>query len=220
MQTDKLHVRPVFVDGVGPWLWVEADDWGFLSPARDWFALRDLMLKHTPERRVIVQAGGCCGMYPRLWSNHFFAAYTFEPDPLNFICLTRNCPSPSIIKTEAALSDRTAEGNLISGPDHNVGMHRLGAGQGRTVRRLRLDDLELQCVDAIQLDCEGHEAQAIHGALETIRRHRPVLAIEGPAPELIETICALGYSEAGRCGLGRGGVSTDVVFAPLNGRGR
>jgi hypothetical protein len=66
----------VFVDGVGPWLWPEADDWGFLSPARDWFALRDLVCLHTPRRRVIVQAGGCCGV--------------FEPDPLNFFCLAQN----------------------------------------------------------------------------------------------------------------------------------
>ena len=22
------------------------------------------------DRRVIVQAGGCCGMYPHLWSDH------------------------------------------------------------------------------------------------------------------------------------------------------
>jgi FkbM family methyltransferase len=211
----KLHIRPIFVDGVGPWLWPEADDWGFLSPARDWSALRDLVCKHTAKRRVIVQAGGCCGLYPRLWSIHFDRVYTFEPDPLNFFCLARNCSSPSIVKAEAALSDTTAEGNLISGPEHNVGMHKLGAGQGRPVRRVRVDDLKLPCVDAVQLDCEGHEAQAIDGARETICRHRPVLAIEGPNLELMKTILALGYREAGRCGVGQGGVPTDVVFAPL-----
>jgi FkbM family methyltransferase len=174
--------------------------------------LRDLVCKHTSRRQVIVQAGGCCGMYPRLWGNHFDKVYAFEPDPVNFFCLARNCSSPSIVKTEAALSDTTADGNLISGPEHNVGMR---LGHGRPVRRVRIDDLELQCVDAVQLDCEGHEAQAIDGALETIRRHRPVLAIEGLSSELVEKICGLGDREAGRCGLGRGGVATDVIFAPL-----
>jgi hypothetical protein len=86
-------------------------------------------------RRVIVQAGGCCGTYPRLWSND--RVYTFEADPLNFFCLAQNCSGPSIVKAEAALSDTTVDGNLISGPEHNVGMHKLGAGQGRPVNRNR-----------------------------------------------------------------------------------
>jgi FkbM family methyltransferase len=206
------------VDGVGPWLWPKADDWGFLQPGSVWPMLRDLVLEHTKQRRVIVQAGGCCGIYPRLWSDHFQTVHTFEPEPLNFACLVQNCLYQNrdvdrIIMTQAALSDTTGTGTLISGPNYNVGAFKIGSGAGQSVRLLRLDDLELAGVDAIQLDCEGHEPQVIAGALETIRRCRPVLAIEGPTPDLIETLKALDYCEAGRC-------DVDVVFVNGTGSGQ
>jgi FkbM family methyltransferase len=212
----ELAVFRPTVDGIGPWLWPKVDDWGFLHPGFTWPPLRDLVLKHARDRRTIVQAGGCCGMYPRLWADHFATVYTFEPEPLNFSCLVQNClAKDNIIATEAALSDTAESGVLLDGPEYNVGAFHIGTGHGQTVRRLRLDDLHFDSLDAIQLDCEGHEPHIIAGAMETISRHRPLLAIEGPSPELTETILAHGYREAGRCGVGQGGGATDVVFVPL-----
>ncbi|MFO1088012.1 MAG: FkbM family methyltransferase [Hyphomicrobiales bacterium] len=53
---------------------------------------------------------------------------------------------------------------------------------------------------AIKIDVEGLEAAVIAGASRTLRRHRPLLLIEGARwrPELVEALAAAGYLAARR----------------------
>lgn len=46
------------------------------------------------------------------------------------------------------------------------------------VRLMKLDSLALDRVDLIKLDLEGMEIEAIEGAAETIKRHKPLLVVE------------------------------------------
>ena len=46
------------------------------------------------------------------------------------------------------------------------------------VRKMTLDELNLPRVDFIKIDIEGMEMEALSGALETIKAHRPMLLIE------------------------------------------
>lgn len=202
-----LHLRHTEIGGIGPWLWREADHWAWEHPIAGYRGIRDLLLAHTNERKVVVQAGGCMGMYPRLWSEAFATVYTFEPDPVNFYCLTANCPSERIVKLQAALSDRAGLCELSAAPSFNAGMFKVTEFPGTTLR-LRLDDLQLSRVDAMQLDCEGHEAKIIAGGKETIARCRPVICVEAPGAELRQALEALGYVEVGRTGS-----MPDVVFS-------
>src|SRR5581483_9174009 len=55
---------------------------------------------------------------------------------------------------------------------------RIDAVRRFTVPLLRLDDLHLADVTAVKLDAEGAEAEVLLGALDTLRRCRPVLSIE------------------------------------------
>lgn len=203
-----LHIRPDRIDGIGPWMWREADHWGWEHPRSGYAGIRNLILRHTRDRKVMVQAGGCMGMYPRLWAEHFEAVYTFEPDPINFYCLVANCPSDRIVKVQAALSDTAGLGTLGSAPDFNAGFARLQPELPGATLMLRLDDLQLPRLDALQLDCEGHEARIIAGATETIARCRPVICVEAPDAVFRAAFEALGYVEVGRVG-----TMPDVVFS-------
>lgn len=205
-----LHVRKEMVHGIGPWVWVEADFWGWKQPGQEFEGLRNAILPASLEHRCIIQAGGCCGMYPRLWAEHFEHVYTFEPDPLNFYCLSANCASERITKIQAALSDAPGLCSVQKGPAFNVGMHRIGSDPGR-VPILRLDDFDFRDIDVIQLDCEGHEGKIIDGARQTIERNRPVIAIEAPNDDLHATLRSLGYVERARCG-----ANPDVIFMHEN----
>ncbi len=202
---DGLSMRQVIIEGAGPWMWREADEWAWHLPMADWPALRDLILQHTVNPRVIVQAGGCMGMYPRLWANHFDTVYTFEPDPINFYCLVANCPAERIIKMQAALGATAGVGSIQGAPPHNAGFGRLMAGGNVPV--LRLDDLALPSVDVLQLDCEGGEEDIIAGALSTIARSRPVISVEAPSVNLRLRLFSLDYIEVGHAG-----AMPDVVF--------
>jgi hypothetical protein len=53
-------------------------------------------------------------------------------------------------------------------------------------------------IDAIKIDVEGLEDEAIEGAVGTLRRHRPMLMIEGAnrVPSVVSMLTLLGYRYA------------------------
>jgi len=125
------------------------------------------------RKRVVVQAGGSYGIWPYYLSKHFKLVYSFEPDWISFYYLTLNCPMENVIKLQAALSD-TDKGLSIkrkSFTGHLV--NDLGYIPG-----LRIDTLRLLSCDALLLDVEGYEYQALEGAKHTIREFKPIILFE------------------------------------------
>jgi FkbM family methyltransferase len=57
-----------------------------------------------------------------------------------------------------------------------------------TIPVRRLDDLDLGPVDALKVDVEGHELALFEGAVETIRRWKPVILVEVEQRHHIEPI--------------------------------
>lgn len=170
----------------------------FATPAWDWrtfkgspeclkWSRRDLesleaALKLTPGRTAAVQAGGNLGIFPKWLARVFQTVYTFEPDRKLFAILCKNAPEKNIVKMQAALGyDRALVRMECTRRDdsgravHEGLTHVAGPG---TVPTLRIDDLGLGVCDLIYLDIEGYEFFALRGAEETIRRCRPVIAVE------------------------------------------
>jgi hypothetical protein len=52
----------------------------------------DKILEYCPNRRVAIQAGGACGVWPWRLAQEFETVITFEPDWVNFQCLSVNAP--------------------------------------------------------------------------------------------------------------------------------
>lgn len=138
----------------------------------------DLMdaIARTTHREVAVQAGGNCGVWAVALASHFGTVYTFEPDHGNFDCLVRNCPNTNIVKIQAALGDHGEPPMSLKGRPENCGAHYVGDRGPLPV--LALDALNLPSCALLYLDVEGYEWRALAGAAETIRRCRPVIAIE------------------------------------------
>lgn len=167
------------------------------------------------ERRVVVQAGGNCGVWPRRMAEMFGTVYTFEPDAQNFTALAVNTADlRNVFRFQAALGDGPdfvdLERNTI-----NCGAHYI-SGPG-PIPVMRIDDLALPACDLIYLDIEGYELKALNGAAQTIAAHRPVIAVEdkglsdkfGSAQGEIEAQMAqrFGYRVAER-------VRKDVIMVP------
>jgi FkbM family methyltransferase len=151
------------------------------------FAKRELdnlhaVIKRVPQKRVAVQAGGNQGIWPKYLALWFDRVITFEPDPANFFAMTMNAPEPNIVRHQAALGAAPGRVGLsqarrddTKGPHHSGLVHVEGEGD---VERIRLDDLNLAICDLLYLDVEGYELFALKGAVDTLARCRPVVAIE------------------------------------------
>ena len=189
-----IHKRNDNVDGVGPWYWIQKDTGAWFGPKQDWeHSHKAKYLQHVTDWCLVVQAGGCQGMYPRLFANMFQRVYTFEPDPLNFLCLVNNCQLDNIIKMQSALG---AECKLITvnrlNPE-NVGENRV-TEEFQFVPMITIDTLNLDGCGLIQLDVETYERNVILGAMETIKKYKPVITCEnGKDGEIIELLSPLGY---------------------------
>jgi FkbM family methyltransferase len=134
------------------------------------------------NKRTVVQAGGNCGIYPRLYSELFETVYTFEPDPVNFYCLVQNIKNTNVIKFQSCLGSEhklvsvAIDENTVAKKGYNCGTFQV-SGNGK-VPVLKIDDLALDQCDLIHLDIEGFEGFALQGAMETIKKFKPTICLE------------------------------------------
>ena len=138
--------------------------------------------------------------------------WAFEPNPENARCarmtialndLQNVTLTPAGLGASAATVDmevRDASGRSLGGASHIV-----EKADGVTSAKVQIVTVDGAVphdrkVGIIQLDVEGFEQQALSGAMDTIRRCKPVIILETlPSREWLDAnILALGYREAGR----------------------
>lgn len=208
-----FSLRKLTVDGVErELLWPTSDVNCFPIIGGDWAELNPTIIHYVGnDRGLVLQAGGNCGMYPMLHSYQFERVITFEPDPVNFYCLSENCKTHRVSKFNAAVGERAETTTMgIVTPD-NVGMHKVGHG-GIIVQSLPIDALQLVDLSLLHLDVEGYELPALRGARQTIEQCRPVIAIEisEDEQEIRELLTLLNYREVHS----KIGASANYIFVP------
>lgn len=182
------------IDSVSQWYWLKQDNGAWDGPKEDWEeSHRDKYFKNVKKFDLVVQAGGCLGMYPRLLSDIFDMVYTFEPDALNFYCLNLNCQKSNIIKFNCALGAEHQTISLNRTDEENVGTFRVIDEGNDKIPVLRLDDLGLQACDMLCLDIEGYEINALMGATNTILMFKPVIVCERANTTVTNFLEAMGY---------------------------
>lgn len=131
-------------------------------------------LKNT---RACVQAGGHAGYWPKHLALFFGHVYTFEPEPALFECMSRNCAQvPNMTAYPIALGAQHGKARLKS--HVSAGSWRIDAAGETEVELWPIDTLHLPHCDAIFLDVEGYEVEALQGAADTIKRCRPLILCE------------------------------------------
>ena len=133
------------------------------------------ILPYLTTTSVAVQAGGHCGWMIRELEKVFKTIYTFEPDPVEFLCLTLNCNSSNIHKLQACVGNEHKLVNLFRHEGQSGANYVSGQGQ---IPMFLIDDLALQECSFIQLDLEGFEYFGLLGAEQTILKHKPLICIE------------------------------------------
>lgn len=126
------------------------------------------------NKRLVVQAGGNCGVWPAWLAGVFDSVVTFEPHPENFHCLLANVPA-NVIPCQAALDEK--HGSIsMSGDPKNCGAYQV-EHSGSGIPSVTIDSFDLT-PDYIVLDIEGLELKALKGAAETLARAQPVIQLE------------------------------------------
>lgn len=209
---DLVTTREICVEGIGPWIWPIEDQGAWIGPSEEFSMIRDVIMPCVKERRLIVTAGGCCGMYPRLWAEIFETVYTVEPSPLNWYCLQKNCPSDNIKKFNVALGEHQQKNYLRIPDKSNVGTGSITDPSEHTIEidMVSLDSFQLPYCDVIQLDIEGYEPAALLGAAETIQKFKPVISLEtmNEADASHTLLAGWGYRIYGKA-------RNDTIFVPI-----
>jgi len=200
------------------WTWPASDEnsWEGQNKHLD---LVDHILPFLKGKEVMIQAGGNCGLLLSTFVDHFNSIYTFEPDPINFYCLTQNIATDNVYKIQACLGNTngtTKVQQLIRpGKPHDTGgVHICGDGY---LPLLSIDSLNLPNCNLIQLDIEGYEYNALQGAINTIKKYKPVLCIEfcekwlnryeSTSEDIMQLVDSLGYELVDEYGV-------DKIFVP------
>lgn len=158
------------------WVWPLKDSkcWPWLQNEKD---LPNLISKHCKNKSVVVEAGGNAGFYVKQYAEIFKTVYTFEPDHLNFYCLSNNVKERNVIKFQTCLGNERKLIELTTSK-RNIGAYYIAPNAQGITPTLLIDDLNLPVCDLIHLDIEGFEYYALKGAVETIKRTKPVIALE------------------------------------------
>ena len=190
-----VYARDETIEDVHKWLWIVGDNGAWDGPKLDWINHhRPNILKHVTNFDTVVQAGGCCGMYPRLLSSMFTNVYTFEPDPLSFHCLVNNCQLDKIIKINAGLGSHENMLSVKRNVPSNVGMNTTLIEESSRIPQLMLDHFDFKSCGLLMLDVEGYEPHIIQGALGLIERCRPVIFAENGNEGVLDPIKRFGYT--------------------------
>jgi FkbM family methyltransferase len=157
----------------------------FFWPRKGGASCREItLIRHdTPHRissycenkNVIISAGANVGFYIKKYAGIFKKVYAIEPDLINFNCLDLNVKEENVLKIYGALGNEMKKVGLSIHCD-DCGAWKIANGED--VQMHRIDDLKLEELDLIALDVEGFEINVLKGAIETIRKYKPVVSVE------------------------------------------
>lgn len=150
----------------------------------------------------IIHAGTFFGdMLPNFSKFVNGSVYAFEPVLENFILAKLSVASnklSNVILFNSALSADIS--NLRINTTQKDDLHAGGASHisehGQICTALTIDSLDAEDIILIQLDVEGHELEALEGAVETIKRCRPVIAVEDNDDNCKSFLVKNNYSKA------------------------
>ena len=139
----------------------------------------DIALQYVKSFDACVQAGGNCGVWPRVLASKFNRVYTAEPHPANFTALAWNTAGlQNVIRLQCAFGNERGFVKLELADDESANCGAFFVARDGHIPTLLIDDLGLQSCGLIYLDIEGYEMKALRGAEATIRTCRPAIVIE------------------------------------------
>lgn len=139
-----------------------------------------MALEYVKSWRRAVDVGGHVGLWTYYLTPHFDYVEVFEPVPQHQECFTLNITSSNVTLHPYALGASEGVITMTRYPGNSGHSHVSGVGDVTSEMRT-LDSFNFQDVDFMKIDTEGYELQVLQGAVETLKRCKPVLIVEQKA---------------------------------------
>lgn len=168
----------------------------------------DLFRQIIQPNSVVVEVGANIGAHTLFLAQHVGrkgVVIAYEPQRILFQTLCANMALNSVPNVACLHQAVGSVPGIIIVPaidyrfEYNFGGLALGDFEaGERVRMITLDSANMVRCDLIKVDVEGMEQAVLEGAIETIRRLKPILYVENDKPkkdvELIRFVDSLDYN--------------------------
>lgn len=177
------------------WIWPKGDSGAWDGPTQDWITSHSQKyFENVRKKGVVITAGANMGLHARCYAGMFKHVFAFEPNWLNFHCLVRNCPYPNVTKIQAALGAYDGWCGMDDKNTANMGTHKVDPNAvDQFTPMMTIDGLQLWDCDLVQLDVEGWEDNVLRGAINTIKKFKPVVIVERNCDQVRNMLEPLGY---------------------------
>lgn len=152
----------------------------------------DLVHKLISQGATVLDVGANIGVYTMLAAKRSGVSgkvISLEPIPQTFQQLSESLRLngyANVLVYNVAAWEQNRQLEMFCSETENVGSYgvdiKKGKQSGISVQAVRIDDFMSQLgilrVDLIKIDVEGAELSVLKGAIETVRRHRPILVLE------------------------------------------
>lgn len=138
----------------------------------------EVALKHVAKRELVIQAGARVGLWPHTLAKHFVRVIAYEPESRNLECSKANTAELANVEIRHAALGKEPDRMMVEYSDYQSGSHQIVPSGGDEWCEVETIDGLKESPDAIFLDIEGYELYALEGALETLKRCRPLLVLE------------------------------------------
>jgi FkbM family methyltransferase len=132
-------------------------------------------LPFVKQRKVFVDIGAHVGLWSMQAVLDFEKIVAFEPHPLHANLYEHNMQGQKYTLHRVALGDRKDSIALKGEPGSSGDTHVAGPGD---IQMRTLDSYRLRRIDLLKIDTEGYELPILKGAVETLKRCRPVIVVE------------------------------------------
>ena len=131
------------------------------------------------QRRLALDIGAHVGLWSYWMAQDFLELHAFEPVAAHRACWYANVTALNATMHSYALGATKAAVQLVTpSPETTGGTYVAPETTAFGDLQHPLDSFGFAEIDLVKIDCEGYEPAVIDGAVETLRRTRPVVVVE------------------------------------------
>ncbi len=131
---------------------------------------------YADKTMCAIDVGAHVGLWSYFLARDFKHVYAFEPVQNHIECFEKNLESAqNVTLYKTALGKEHGSVNIDTNPQSSGDAFIRGNG---AIPLAPLDSFGLNNIGLIKIDCEGYESNVIAGAVNTIKKNKPVVIVE------------------------------------------